>query len=118
MTSSRSSRPIARGDNAAGTAPIENRQLWSVALRSVDEACDITGSLFRFTRGEFMRIAAGCVIAFVISVALQGQPPFPRPQFRCEVQNFTGAMSPGGAVARMTIVSDGLACPLPRLWCS
>lgn len=57
-----------------------------------------------------MRIAAGCVIAFVISVALEGQPPFPRSQFRCEVQNFTGAMSPGGAVARMTVVSDGLAC--------
>ena len=57
-----------------------------------------------------MRIAAGCVIAFVISVALHGQPPFARPQFRCEVQSFTGAMSPGGAVARMTIVSDGLAC--------
>ena len=57
-----------------------------------------------------MRIAAGCVIAFVISVALHGEPPSPRPQFRCEVQNFTGAMSPGGAVARMTTVSDGLAC--------
>jgi TonB family protein len=60
-----------------------------------------------------MRLVAGffAVLALVASAA-PAQPPLSRPQFRCEVPYFTGAMSPSGAVVKMTVVSDGLGCSL------
>jgi TonB family protein len=55
-----------------------------------------------------LRIVAGFLAAIALPPAAGAQPP--RTQFRCEVPSFTGAMSPGGARATMTVVSDGLAC--------
>jgi TonB family protein len=58
-----------------------------------------------------MRLIAGFFAALVLGVtAALAQPTGSRPQFRCEVPNFTGAMSPGGATVRMTVVSDGIGC--------
>ena len=50
---------------------------------------------------------AGLVLLPSVATA---QPPGARSQFRCEVASFTGAMSPGGSVANMIVVSDGLGC--------
>ena len=62
-----------------------------------------------------MRIDAGIVAAFaLVSQSAFAQPPrSPRPQFRCEVPAFSGAMSQGGTRVRMTVVSDGLGCLVP-----
>lgn len=60
-----------------------------------------------------MRIAAGLLVALGFSVLpsySQTAPGALRPQFRCEVPYFTGAMTPQGASVKMTVVSDGLAC--------
>src|SRR5260221_9926468 len=60
-----------------------------------------------------MRLIAGffAVLALGATAAL-AQPTGSRPQFRCEVPSFTGAMSPGGATVRMTVVSDGIGCSI------
>ena len=55
-----------------------------------------------------MLVVAGFLVAMALPMGAGLQPP--RTQFRCEVPSFTGAMSPGGAQATMTVVSDGLAC--------
>ncbi len=44
----------------------------------------------------------------------QPAPGTLRPQFRCEVPYFTGAISTQGASVKMTVVSDGLACVIPN----
>src|SRR5690349_6548274 len=55
-----------------------------------------------------MRTLLALLAAIALAPAADAQPP--RTVFRCEVSTFAGAMSPGGALAKMTVVSDGLAC--------
>jgi len=58
-----------------------------------------------------MRTAAGLLFVGVMSAAPAfAQYSAPPTQYRCEVPTFSGAMSPQGASATMTVVSDGLFC--------
>ena len=64
-----------------------------------------------------MRFAAALLVALVGCVLPSYSQPAPgtlRPQFRCEVPYFSGAISTQGASVKMTVVSDGLACVIPN----